>query len=267
MFVRIFLLMISAVGLLTAEAKAQLFLEQGKVNITVSNGEHTNGSLLIHNTSSEKANIKVYWEDFEYKAPYDGTKEFLPAGTAPASASSWVSFSPQVFTMPAFGQQKIDYTVTAPAQVQGGHYGVLFFERSSDLPTSDAGVTLVTRVGCLFFIEPKDKKKKAVLQDIGVKPEGITANFVNQGDVILIPHTTYYIMQQDGLVSLRGESKKLYVPPGVSAPLAISLKKKLSQGNYTLVVNCDLEEGDVVIKEIGLAVDASGQLTVTNSQD
>jgi hypothetical protein len=267
MFVRILLFMVSAVGMLTAEAQAQLFLEQGKVVLTVSGGEHTNGTLLIHNTSSEQANIKVYWEDFEYKAPYDGTKEFLPAGTSPISASQWVSFSPQTFSLPAFGQQRIDYTVSVPSVIQEGHYGVLFFERSSDLPTSDAGVTLVTRVGCLFFIEPKDKNKTAALQNFALKANGFTADFVNQGNVILLPHTTYYIMRQDGMVLLRGESKKLYVPPGASAPFEISLKKNLDPGQYTMVVNSDLEEGDVQVKEIGLTVDASGQLSIANTQN
>ncbi len=267
MIIRIVFLVLSALGLLTAEARAQLFLENGKVSLAVSGGEHTNGSLLIHNTSSQQADVKVYWEDFEYKAPYDGTKNFLPAGTAPASASQWVTFSPQVFTLPAFGQQRVDYTVSVPSQIQEGHYGVLFFERSSDALMNDKGVTLVTRVGCLFFIEPKDKIKKAALQDIVVKANGLTAVFVNQGNVILIPRTTYYVMQADGLVVMRGESKKLYVPPGVSAPLEIPLKKQLKPGHYTLVVNSDLEEGDVVVKEIGLAVDAAGQLTVENSQD
>src|SRR5277367_6586617 len=107
MIVKIILSMFFMVGILTGEAHAQLFLEQGKLVIAVSGGEHTNGSLLIHNTSSEVANIKVYWEDFEYKSPYDGTKNFLPAGTSPASASEWVTFSPQVFTMPGFGQQTV----------------------------------------------------------------------------------------------------------------------------------------------------------------
>jgi hypothetical protein len=45
------------------------------------------------------------------------------------------------------------------------------------------------------------------------------------------------------------------------------LKKKLDPGSYTLVVNSDLEEGDVVVKEIGLAVDAAGQLTIGKVQD
>ena len=265
MIIRIVFLVLSAVGMLTAEAHAQLFLEQGKVTLAVSGGEHTNGSLLIHNTSSEPADVKVYWEDFEYKAPYDGTKNFLPAGTAPASASQWVTFSPQVFNLPAFGQQRVDYTVSVPSQIQEGHYGVLFFERSSDALMSDKGVTLVTRVGCLFFIEPKDKSKKASVQDIGLKANTFTASFVNQGNVILIPRTTYYMMQEGGLVLLRGESKKLYVPPGASGTLEIPLKKKLDPGHYTLVINSDLEEGDVVVKEIGLVVDAAGQITIENS--
>jgi hypothetical protein len=267
MMTKIVFLLCCAVGMLTAQAQAQLFLEDGKVNLAVSGGEHTNGSLLIHNTASEPADVKVYWEDFEYKAPYDGTKNFLPAGTAPASASQWVTFSPQVFTMPGFGQQKIEYTVSAPSQIEEGHYGVLFFERNSDSLKNVAGVTVVTRVGCLFFIEPKNKIKKAVLQNIKLTASSLTLNFVNQGNVILIPRTTYYMMQEGGLVLNRGEIKKLYVPPGVSALLEISLKMKFKAGRYTLVVNSDLEDGDVAVKEIGLAVDASGQLTIENSQD
>ena len=267
MMLKTVFLLLSAVGIFTVDVNAQLFLEQGKVVIAVSPGEHTSGSLLIHNTSSDKSIVKVYWEDFEYKTPYDGTKEFLPAGTAPGSASQWVIFSPQVFTLPAFGRQKINYTVTVPSTIKEGHYGVLFFERSSDPLNSDTGVTLVTRVGCLFFIEPKEKNKKAVLQDIGLKGNNLTASFVNQGTVVLIPHTTYYIMEGEGMVLLRGEAKKLYIPAGATASLEIPLKKEFKAGQYTLVVNSDLEDGDVVVKEIGLAVNGSGQLTIENTQN
>jgi len=265
MIAKIIFLIFSVVGMLATDANAQLFLEQGKVVIAVSPGEHTRGSLLIHNTSSDKSIVKIYWEDFEYKTPYDGTKEFLPAGTAPGSASQWVIFSPQVFTLPAFGRQKIDYTVTVPSTIKEGHYGVLFFERSSDPLNSDTGVTLVTRVGCLFFIEPKEKNKKADLQNMGIKDSSFTTTFVNQGNVVLIPHTTYYIMEGEGVVLIRGEAKKLYVPPGASASLEIPLKKKFKPGQYTLVVNSDLEDGDVVVKEIGLTVDPSGQLVIGNN--
>ncbi len=266
MAVKIVFTAICMLGLLSGEARAQLFLENAKVVLAVSGGEHLNGTMIIHNTSSEQGTIKVYWEDFEYKAPYDGAKNFLPAGTGPGSASQWVSFSPQVFTLPAMGQQTVAYTVSVPASVQGGHYGVLFFERSSDaLKYGKEDVTIVTRVGCLFFIESKDKNKKAALQNITLKTENVSADFINQGDVVLIPRTTFYIMQDDGMVMSRGEINNLYVPPGASAPFEIPLKQKLKAGKYTLVVNCDLGDGDVVVKEIGMAVDAASQLSIESS--
>ena len=267
MIIRIFFLAFGLLGIFNLPAQAQIFLEQAKVNLDVTAGEHLNGSLLVHNTSTETIFIKVYWEDFEYKAPYDGTKNFLPAGTAPGSASQWVTFLPQTFNIPAYGTQKIDYAVSVPSTMNEGHYGVLFFERTSSAKLNDEAVNLVTRIGCLFFIEPKDKSKKADLTDISLKGNSLWVDFVNQGNATLLPHTTYYIMQEGGLVLHRGEAKKLYVPQGVSAPLEIPLKTKLGQGSYTVVVNSDLEDGDVVIKEIGLVVDSSGQIAIKNSQD
>ena len=68
MFTRVFLCVLCAVGLSTARAHAQLFLEDGKKVLSVTAGEHINGTLLIHNTSADPAETKVYWEDFEYKS-------------------------------------------------------------------------------------------------------------------------------------------------------------------------------------------------------
>jgi len=266
MIFRTAMFVLCAWGIFGVQAHAQIYLEQAKVTVNVDAGEHTNGTLLVHNTSSEKVDIKVYWEDFQYKSPYDGSKNFLPAGTAPNSASQWITFSPQEFSMPAFGQQMISYSVTVPSEIKEGHYGVLFFEKSSSGELNHEAVTLITRVGCLFFVEPNNKIKKAALQDIVLKDKSIDASFVNLGNVVLIPHTTFYIMQDAGLVVLRGECKKLYVPPGASGNVVIPLKQALKQGHYTLVVNADLDEGDVVVKEIGLSVDASGQVIVENSQ-
>ncbi|MDE1920416.1 MAG: hypothetical protein KGJ09_02200 [Candidatus Omnitrophica bacterium] len=253
------LLMVFSCG----EARAQLFLEEGKKVFAVSGGEHLSGYLLIHNTSADPAHLKVYWEDFKYVPPYDGSKKFLPEGTAPDSAGPWVTFSPQEFDIPSFGRQKVDYIIHVPTVIKEGHYGVLFFERSgTKLGGNEAGLTIVTRVGCLFFIEPKNKNKDASIQNISIKDSNLTANFTNQGNVILIPHTTYYILQNDGTVLLRGDANKLYVPPGASAQMVIPLKQ-LKEGNYTLVINADLQEGDVVVKQVGLVVDPSGQITAT----
>ncbi|MBF0511700.1 MAG: hypothetical protein HQL13_05145 [Candidatus Omnitrophica bacterium] len=264
---KIIVLVAAFLGTLTINASAQLFLEKGKESVTVSGGEHLNGSLILHNTATKEANIKVYWEDFTYKAPYDGTKEFLAAGTTPTTAASWVTFAPQTFSMPAKGQQTIDYTIAVPASIKEGHYGVLFFEQAPEAMSSEKGVSLIVRVGCLFFIEPNNKVKKALLQDVVLKQDRLSVNFVNQANVVLIPHTTYYIMEQGGVVVHRGDVKRLYVPPGATGSVVIPLTKKLTAGHYTMVINGDMEDGDIVVKEIGLAVDAAGQITIESTQD
>lgn len=267
MFKRTILLTLGLLCASMGAARAQLFLDQGKVNLAVSSGERITKSFAVHNTTNESVPVRVYWEDFEYQAPYDGSKVFLPAGTGKASANGWVNYSPQEFTLPPFGKQTIDYVVTVPAGVDGGHYGVMFFERAGD-PIRDAtGVQIVTRVGSLFFIEPKDLVKKALIDEVKIAEGKLTGNFSNQAQVILIPRMTYYVMDQEGLVVDRGELKKLYVPPGASAAWDITLPASLNAGQFTLVLNADLEGGDVVVKEVDLVKDAAGSLSIANIRD
>lgn len=249
-------------------ARAQLFIEEGKVVLAVSGGDRVNKSLTIHNTSKDPVDVKVYWEDFEYQPPYDGTKNFMPAGSSKTSASQWVSFSPQTFRLPAFARQQIDYSVSVPSQVTEGHYGALFFEKAGDNVKTETGVSVIVRVGCLFFIEPKDKSKKAVISDIQLGGKKLQGAFTNQGNAILIPRMTYNIMdEREGVVADRGEVKKSYVPPGATAQWEITLPQGLNAANYTLILNTDLDNGDVIVKEIQLSRGASGALELKNIRD
>ncbi len=248
-------------------AKAQLFLEEGKVSLAVAGGDRINKSLVIANTSSEAVNVRIYWEDFEYKPPYEGTKTFMPAGTSVLSASRWVSFTPQTISLPAFGKQKIDYTISVPGVMDKGYYGVLFFEQTGTNLKDASGLNIITRVGCLFFIDPKDKLKRAVVDQLKINANEIVGNFTNQGNVIMIPRMVYYIMDEGGLVKDRGELKKLYVPPGQNAAWTLPLPTTLGQGKYSLVLNSDLGDEDVLVKEIEVVKDLSGQLSIENVKD
>ena len=251
---------------LTGTAKAQLFLEEGKVTLAVTGGERITKSLIIHNTSAKSVDLKVYWEDFQYQPPYDGLKAFFAPGTAPHSAASWVSFTPLQLTLPPSGQQRITYTISVPQQFNHGSYGVLFFEDAN--ATKDvAGVNIVTRIGCLFFIEPKDKAKKAVIENVSMTGRDLTGDFVNHGNIILIPHMTYYIMDDAGLVADRGDIKKLYVPPQATAKWTVTLPDTLKAGHYNFMLNADLEEGEVVVKEIEIGKDNTGQLSIQKVRD
>ena len=175
-------------------ACAQLFIEEGKVNLSVAGGDRITQSITVHNNSQEPLDIRVYWEDFDYAAPFDGAKNFLAAGTSPHSAASWIQFRPQEFRIMPSGKQKIDYTISVPGNIEGGYYGVLFFERSSEATVDTKGVKIVTRVGSLFFIESQNKTKKAGIADVAMQGGALAGTLANHGNVVLIPTMTYYIM-------------------------------------------------------------------------
>ncbi len=249
---------------LTGPVRAQFFLEEGKVTLTVAGGERSSGSMVLHNTSDEEVGVRAYWEDFRYVPPFDGNKEFSPAGILPGSASQWVSFTPQEFVLPPNGSQVIDYAVNAPADIKGGHYGVLFFERATPMIDS-TGVALVTRLGCLFFVESKDAPRVADIKDVKAEGNDVLGSFVNQSDLVLIPKTTFYLLDAQGLTVHRGEGTNLYVAPGATGNWRIALPAELAPGTYSLVLNVDLGSGSVAVKEISLTQGANG-LTIENLQ-
>lgn len=259
----IFLVLVSTC-LLVNTARAQLFLEEGKVVLAVSPGERVNKSIMISNTTDKEVTVRVYWQDFEYKPPYDGAKAFLPEGTSVRSLNKMVNFSPNSFQLPGFGKQKVEYAINMPAQAQGGYYGVLFFEKAPDPKEAKIGVSIVTRVGSLFFVETKNKSKKSEINNILIQSDKITGVFHNQGDVILIPRMTYNVFDKEGLVADRGEVKKVYVPPGASANWEISFEKKLPAGRFSLALNTDLDDGDVIVTELNLDVNDAGHLKIEN---
>ncbi|MBF0478217.1 MAG: hypothetical protein HQL26_01915 [Candidatus Omnitrophica bacterium] len=260
------ILSIILVFVLVSSAFAQIFLEEGKININAEPGNTVSGSITVHNTSDKPLDIKVYWQDFNYVSPYDGNKEFLAKGLGLASAADWVSFSPESFKLPPLSNQKISYSVKVPAAIHEGHYGVLFFENRPQAAVIEGkGVNIVTRVGSLFFIEPTDKDKKAVISDVAVSGSAIKAKIANKGNVILVAHAIYYVMTNDGMVSDRGELENIYLPPGKNTDVTIPLKA--SSGIQTLVLTLDLQEGDSVVKEITFSKDASGNYQITKISD
>lgn len=250
MYFRLILLGVLLLMNISAAAHAQVFLEDGKVKLSVSPGENVAGKLTLHNTSDKNVDMKVYWEDFEYKSPYDGSKEFLPKGTSKYSAADWVNVPTQTLMFGPYAKRTVSYTVNVPDNIRQGHYGVLFFENETKQLDAEKGINIVTRVGCLFFIEPENKIKKIDLKNFQFTGNKLTASFTNLGNVILIPDGTFYVINQDGMVFDRGDIAKIYLPPNKSADYPLTFNRDLDPGAYTLVMTITLEDDDVFVKEI-----------------
>ena len=247
---------------LASNAQANIFLEKGKVNMPILPGRAVVDSLKVHNTSDEEMTVRAYWEDFEYQEPFDGSKKFSQAGTTSRSSSEWVNFSPREFVLGPYESRKIAYVINPPNDIDGGYYGVMFFERVDEENISSTGVKIVTRVGTLFFLETLDSTKEAEVSKIAMDDQNLMGNFENNGNVILIPEGVYYIMNNDGVVHERGEMDTLYLPPGKQADFNIDIDQKLPKGQHTLVMTFDLQQGDVLIREVDIEKTADDQIKI-----
>ena len=264
-FITFFIL--GSVFLFPRLSSAQIFLEDGKVKLSVSPGENVTGSLMAHNTSDKSIRVKIYWEDFHYEPPYDGTKKFSSLGSTANSCGQWINFSPQEFVFPPFGKQKIDYVLNPPADIHGGYYGVLFFEKEEEKRTGEVGLNVVTRVGSLFFVEAENRTKKAEVNADTFQNNILKASFKNSGDTVLIPGGTFYVMNGEGVVVDRGEIKKYYLPPQGKVDFEAPVSPDLPSGKFTLVITFDLEDGDSSVKEIDFEKEGAATFRVLATRD
>ena len=265
--IKISVLFVLFLCLLNPLARAEVVLDKGKIAIKVKPGETVKGSLTLTNNSAVDIPLRAYYEDFTYVAPFDGSKNFLPAGSTDYSCGDWISYSPQEFILSASSKQELNYVIKVPENARGGYYGVLFFEKSPKLAPKEIGLGIIVRVGCLFFIETEDRLKKSELESISAEDNMLKADFTNTGNTVLIGRAIYYTMDARGMVVDRSETEKFYLPIKGKYPLSIAMPEKLSVGRYTIILTFDLEEGDVLVKEIDFTKNQRGSLNILQIRD
>lgn len=248
------------------DSRAELVLDKGKVTEVIIPGQVVSGALNLRNTGNDPIRLKIYFEDFLYKPPFDGTKKFLPMGSTDYSCGEWVQVSPQELVLPPLTSKKVTYLMKPPYDLRkGGYYGVLFFENMPGEQTG--GLQIITRVGCLFFLETAGSQKRTRLVEPEVTGNRLDMGFLNEGEVIVIAKATYYIMDSRGMAIDRGEIETFYLPPKERFPLSIEMNKTLAPGKYTIILTFDLGEGEVIVREVDLTRSSLGISSVVEIRD
>lgn len=245
-------------------------IDKPKFVLQLSEGESFRGTVVIDNPSKEAIPVKVYLEDFAYIPPYDGTKSFHPPGSTGISISSWITFSPQEFVLKPYARQIVSFTVRPNKDFTTVHCGVLFFESPLGVGADEAGaaINIIGRLGSLIFVEPKNREKRANFEDIIGEYYKLKGTFTNYGNTFIYAQGTFYIIDSEGIVKDRGELLELYTLPGDKADVSIPISKRLSDvERYTLVLTYDLEEGDVLVKEIDFSLSSSGEIRILAIRD
>jgi hypothetical protein len=266
----------------TAQADKLPFMNQSKIRVVVSPGERAFGEITLDNPTAEAKSMRLYLEDWYYLPGGSGAKEFLPANSTPTSACSWITFSPADVTVPAFGKQRISYSINVPKNATGARFATLFFETLiskgalSDSGRS-AGLDINVRVATLFYVEVKDTIERAAnISNLKIQPSkeakeslDVILDFENTGNTDIATSGNFSLMNSEGLVSARGAFNSVYTFPGGKGELLGTWKDKIPAGDYDLVITVDLGKaltdagmgrGPVITKEASVTIGENNQI-------
>ena len=267
-------------SLVLLEAAQLPYVDKPKVRMSIAAGGQDYGVLIMENPTPDARIMKVYLEDWYYAPEGDGSKQFVPAGTIVRSCASWITFSPAEFTIPAFGRQRINYSVKVPADKKGGYFTTMFFETMLSKVTSkdeteaqSAGINLAVRVATLFYVETKDTvKRTAEFKGLSLNkgdPKGlaIELEMENTGNTDITCSGIYHIIDKGGKIFARGAFEKVYTMSSDKVKLRSLWKDKIPSGSYDMVFTFDLGKGleetgsgrgPIVTKEYEFEIDADG---------
>jgi len=266
----------------SAQAEKLPFMNQSKIRVVVSPGERSFGEITLDNPTEESRSMHLYLEDWYYVPGGSGAKEFLPADTTPASACPWITFSPADVIVPAFGKQKINYSINVPPGATGTRFATLFFETLlskgvfSDSGRS-AGLDFNVRVATLFYVEVKGTvNRSAKISNLEIAPSketkgslDITLDFENTGNTDITTSGNFSLMSKEGIVSARGAFNSVYTFPGGKGILLGVWKDEIPAGVYDLVISVDLGKaltdagmgrGPIITKEASVTVGENNQI-------
>jgi len=227
-------------------------------------GKVVSGTILVENTSNKPITLNCYMSDIVFLPPFDGTKDYAPAGKTSYSCANWISFSPKQFSLPPNRKQKVSYSIQVPETISGGYYGILFFEESSG---SSEGIGVKFRIGCGFSLFAPDKERNAVIEDIAIKGAACEGKVLNKGNVILPVKISYYIMDSKNEVAVKDNLNDITLPVGEKTLFSAKLPPKLEPGTYTLFMNFNLGDNKAVAKEVEFTKDESGELKILQVKD
>ncbi|MCP4653104.1 MAG: hypothetical protein GY858_06965 [Candidatus Omnitrophica bacterium] len=244
-------------------------IDTPKIEVKLSSGDNHAGTIIVENPSKDELFFKVYLEDFVYTSPFEGDKQFSPPGSNKFSMVDFINFSPREFTLAPYSQARVNYTISADRSLSGVRCGVLFFETSigHGQDKSGRGLNILGRIGSLVFLEPDNVVKKASFADINSVGRSLQGAFSNLGDSFLRVKGSFYVVDQGGMVKDRGEISEFYLLPGDRKDLQISLPDKLLGDTYSLIATFDIEDGDVLVKEVDFSISSHGTVAVIDTRD
>lgn len=248
-------------------------IDKPKVRLLIKPGSYTSDEIKVENTGNEAMDIRVYLEDWLYTKS-DGSKDFFPKGSTALTCAPWITFYPADIKLEPGKSSMVRFTVNVPADAKGGHYCVMFFETGAgEIKEENSGdgtsayIKVLNRVAALFYVEAEgtiDKKAELSRLEINQKLNDFIVRgiLMNRGNTDITANSTFDVLDDNGLVRIRGTFADVFTLPGDKADLeSVVSSKNLESGHYNMLITMDFENGGSLIQEADFSVGSQGEIS------
>jgi len=214
-------------------------------------GRDYSGKLVLANTGSETAVVKLYLKDYRFDA--EGHTYFLKPGTIKRSNADWIKLSKNMISIPGGANKEIYYNVEVPVndQLKGTYWSLLMVEplcKEAQEPISVKndymiginqhfryGVQIVADVADTGKSNLKFKNPRVTKKD---KLYIFEVDCINKGERWLKPEVWLDVYNNKGEKIDRYYGSKLRIYPTTSVCQRFELDN-IKPGNYKTVLIAD----------------------------
>ena len=175
----------------------------------------------------------------------------MTPGSTPWSLNDWIKIGPTEFDIPPGKQQTVRFVISAPGDVKGGRYGIIFFETAA--PPSqikEVGATVNVRLGTVVLVTVQNTSViKAKLTGLSVdvsakgKPLEVSWTVYNDSNVLIRPFGTLKIIDENkkeiATIDVNKEKAGIFPQTNRKFTAQYKDKEKLLKGNYYAQVVLD----------------------------
>ncbi len=137
-------LLIAAVVLIVVAPPAQaLRLSRIEFDLSLPPGARETFSFHVFNDEAEETTVSLSLADWD--RTLDGENRFFEPGTNARSASDWITFAPNQFTLAPDETAEVRFTLNVPPDVRGTHWAALLVEGSPREVDTQGGTTILVR--------------------------------------------------------------------------------------------------------------------------
>lgn len=188
----------------------------------------------------------------------DGELVYLPPGSIPRSAASWVTVQPLSFVLAPKGAREVRYAVQVPEGTPPGTYWtVLFFDSGpvQEEQGKGVGVRMRIRVGHVIYVNVGTITRSGRIEGVryvppaAKSPPQLRVQFRNTGNGLLRLNGYVELRDAGGQVVARGEIKNAASLPGFSYELAAPLASPPPGGDYVALIMLDYGGDQVIVGE------------------